>query len=230
MEKIYSTKDYIEVKNNQLVVTAKKLDIYVPKFYKERGLLNIGETAECLAIFRLVFNNEFYTDTLLLNNINIEFIDYREEKIDDYEYIVLELQQNSVFARNIHIIKDSNVLYTIYTSFIGLGKLPPFITYDKVHRLFDNTKRHAGMNLNVDDHSVFEMIYAHIFRSKKDPFLPYRKTDYSEPYVIVPIAQVSHGPISASARTSSGYLSEGITSILVKDNPAPSIVENLLRV
>jgi len=220
---------FFKRKESQWIFTGKKLEVWIPKVYQERDLLTIGDDVSTLGIFQLRIDDALSATMMILSRVTIEFLSVRTEVEDEFEYIVLSLEKDSVFISNIFLVKDNNLIYSIFVTFLALGKIPPFLTYNIIQSLFDNDKKHCGIDLKVN-HSIYEMIYAHMFRSNEDPYMFYRHTPMNKPPVIVPIHQISHGPISTSARITGSYLTEGMTSALVDDTEhRPSLVENLLR-
>jgi len=227
--KINDISPYFKHEKNKWIFTGTKLEIYVPKLYQERGLLILGDVATCLGIFQLRINGTFYADMMLLAKLSIEYVSSRVEKENDFEYIVLTLNTDSVFISNSVLVKDNSIIYEIFIVFLALGKIPPFISYETIHHLFDKDKEYCGVSLNVN-HSVYEMIYAHMFRSIDEPYTFYRHTLMDKPPQIVAIHQISHAPQSSTARIVGSYLTEGMTAALVDETEhGPSLIENLLR-
>lgn len=229
LTKIDDISPYFEKKGEQWIFTGKKLEIYIPKVYQERDLLTLGDSALCLAIFQLRINESLYANMMMLARIDIEFIDTVVVTENDYQYVVLVLEAGSVFIRNSHLVKNSNIIYEVFTTFLALGKIPPFINYDSIQSLFDKDSIECGVNLPIN-HSIFEVIYAHMFRDSKDPYKFYRHTRMDQPPQVVNIHQISHGTISTTARIVGSYLNEGMTASLVDDSVhSPSVIENLIR-
>lgn len=229
LKQIKDVSSFFKRKDDQWIFTGDKLEVFVPSIYSERGLMVVGETATTLAIFQLRINDTYFANFLFLGKVNIEFNSLRNETEDGFKYTVLELIKGSVFISNLMIVKNSDILYDIFTMFLAYGKIPPFLGYNEISQLFDNDNKHCNTSLKVN-HSIFEMIYSHIFRDKTDPYKFYRHTPMNEKPIIVALHQISHGPISATSRIVGGYLSEGITSALVDETTrVPSTIENLLR-
>lgn len=220
---------YFVREDNKWIFVGKKLEIFVPKLYQDRGLLVLGDVASCLGIFQMRIDDTFYSNVMILARLSIEFVSNHVVTEGDTQYMVLTLEHGSVFIANSRIVKDANIIYEIFVTFIALGKVPDSISYDSIQSLFDNDDAHCGVSLKVN-HSVFEMIYAHMYRDAKDPYTFYRHTPMTAPPQIVSIRQISHGPISTSARITGSYLAEGMTASLVDDTVrTPSVVENLMR-
>lgn len=229
LTKINDVSKYFKREENKWIFQGDSLEIYIPRIYEEKGLLVIGEIATSLGIFQIRIDDKYFTNFLFLGKLNIEFISQRNVTEDDYKYIVLSLTNGSTFIDNAVVVKNGDLLYLIFNMFLSYGKIPPFLSYTDIHTLFDHDNEHCGISLKIN-HTIFEMIYAHIFRDQNDPYTFYRHTPMTMKPQIVPLRQISHGPTSTTARISGGYLSEGITSALVDESQKnPSTIENLLR-
>lgn len=227
--KITDLSPYFKKDGDTWIFTGKKLEVWIPKIYQERGLLVIGETLVSLGIFQLRINDTYHANLLLLNRLNINFSSYRNESESDYPYLVFEIIPDTPFILSSTIVKDGNIIYDVFVTFLALGKIPPFLDYDIIQCLFDNDYKHCDISLGIN-HTIFEMIYASVFRDSDDPYTFYRHTLMNKPPKIVSIHQISHGPVSTTARIVGSYLSEGMTSALVDDNQhVSSKIENLLR-
>jgi hypothetical protein len=229
LTKITDISKYFEVDGDRLLFIGNKLEVYIPNFYEERGLLELGYNAKSLGILQLRINDAYFADIMILAKINIEFVSSAIITEDGYKYTVLYLEKGSAFLTNRNLMKIPMLIYDIFVAFLSLGRIPPFINYDMIQSLFDNDEAHCGINLGVN-HCVYEMIFAHIYRDAKDPYTFYRNTPMIEPPTIVPTHQISHGPTSTTARIVGSYIGEGMTAALVDDTErAPSTIENMLR-
>lgn len=229
LKKITDVSDFFKLENNQWIFTGKKLEIFIPKMYQDRGFLIIGECATSLGIFQLRIDDTYETNFIVLSKLVIEFISNRTVTENDYPYIVLTLERGSVFIQSNLLIKDQNLVYPIFITFFALGKIPPFIDYTNISKILDKVKPQCGVDLKLNN-TIYEMIYAHMFRDAKDPYKFYRNTPMAEPPIVVALHQISHLPATASARIIGSYLNEGLTASLVDDTERiPSTIENLLR-
>ncbi len=230
LTKIKDVAQYFEKKDNKWIFTGKKLEVYIPRFYQERDLLVIGDVANVLGIFQLRIDDKFSAVMMILARIDIEFVNTRTETEGGFDYIVLELGTGSTFIANSNIVKNSNIIYEMFIAFLAYGKIPPYLDYTSIQSLFDQSKEHCGVSLGLN-HAIFEVIYAHAFRSSDDPYQFYRNTPMNKPPVVVALHQISHGPISSSSRIIGSYMGEGIVSSLVDDTErTPSLIENLMRI
>ncbi len=229
LAKIDDVSPYFSKEGSKWIFTGKKLEIFIPQFYNDRGLMTISETVTTIGIFQIRINDALFANFMLLANINISFVSINQVSEDGFDYTVLSLESGSAFINNTSVVKDGNLIYSVFVAFLSLGRIPPFISYEAINSLFDNDAKLCGVDLKVN-HTIFEMIYAHLYRDKADPYLFYRLTRMIDPPIIVPIRQISHAPQSVTARIVGSYLTEGITASLVDDTErVPSKVENLLR-
>jgi hypothetical protein len=79
------------------------------------------------------------------------------------------------------------------------------------------------------DHSVYEVIFAHLSRSKDDSTVPYRNTDMKDDFKRIQLSDVSHAARSTSGRIIGAYSKDGINAALVNQNVSNSKIEDLLR-
>lgn len=229
MKKITDVSPYFEHKDGQWIFTGKHLELYIPTVYADRDLLSVGSTALSLGILQMRINGMFTTNLLLLTKIEIEFESDRQVEEDGYQYTVLEVLPGQALIKNSVIVKNPNLIYSIFMVFIALGRIPPFLDYNTVQSIFDNDNLLCGVSLGVN-HAIWEMIYAHMYRDKQDPYKVFRYTPMTNEPQIVALHNISHGPRSTSSKLIGAYMADGLVSALVDTNPKePSIVENLLR-
>lgn len=229
LERIRDISRFFTKKDNQWIFTGNKLEVFIPRIYEEKGLITIGEEVSTLGIIQLRIDDKYSANILFLGKLVIEFSEYRYVTENDFKYIVLSLIKNSIFIQNSIIVKNGDLLFHIFNMFLSFGKIPPFMKYEDIKYLFDHDNDHCGISLKIN-HAIFEMIYAHIYRDTKDPYMFYRLTSMIEDPIVVPLKQISHMPASTTSKIAGGYLSEGITSALVDDTIRnPSTIENLLR-
>jgi len=227
--KVSSIAKYFEKKKDTWVFNSKKLQILVPAIYEERGLLSLGTTVTSLGIFKIIINDTVTTNMLLLAKIGMNPSLTEKVTEDDYDYISLTFNKGDVFINNTNIVKDGNLTYDVFMTFLALGKIPPFIDYSSIQSLYNNDLRCCGISLGIN-HSIYEMIFAHMYRDKKDPYKFYRYTTMKSKPTIVPIHQISHGPKSNSAKIIGSYMNEGVVSALVTEpDDDPSTIENMMR-
>lgn len=212
----------------ETIVTNKKLKVLIPAFYEGTQLLVIEDTVKSLGVFKIIIDNKEYVNLVMLCTLELTPSRVENETIDNEDFVCLYFDAGSTFINSRNVIKDGGKVNSIYTTFIGLGKLPSFLSYEDVHLLFDKTNKLCDVNLGVS-RCIFEILYAHMFRDSKDPFKFYRNTKMDNDPVVVPLHKISHGPTSTIGRIAGSYMKEGIVADLVTENTEASEIENLLR-
>lgn len=228
LTKTRSLDAFIKKKGTSFVVTANNIRVLVPKIYAERKLMTIEDTVTTLGIFKVIINNRLTINLMMTSMLELQPSSTDKYVEDDYEYVALDFVKGDAFIMNSTLIKDSSVIYNVFVTFIKLGKIPPFLDYRSIMFLFDKSDKLNGLRFDIN-HSTYEVVFAHMYRDSKDPFLAYRYTKMKEQPTVVSLNKISHGPSSASARAIGSYMNDGIISNLVHDNEKPSAIENLLR-
>ncbi len=229
--KITDVSSHFVKKGDTIIFTGNKLEIHIPFLYTKRKLFKRSENgASVLGIIQLVINDSLSAQMMCPAMLKINYSTIETKTIDNDELLILTLNRDDVFIRERSIIKDSSIVYDIFMTFIALGKIPATLDYSMIHTLFDKTDECAGLALNTN-HAIFELIFAHMYRDKDDPYKFYRHTQMKSDPIIVPLHQISHGPESTSARIIGSYLKEGLVSSLIDDaDTKSSPIENMLRV
>lgn len=233
MKKIATTDELhryfkIDTKQECVYFTGNKLDIYIPVRYEDKDLVKVTDKVNTLGIFDITIDDEYDIGFLLAAMVDIEYSSIERLTIDDEPYIHMVLNKNDRFLTNTSYIKNDNLGYTLWVEFIALGRLPRFITYEKILWLFDRIAEVTGINFGIN-HSVFEMLYAHLFRDSKNLAVKYRLTDMSKPPVMIELRNVAYGPDDTMSKILGSYMPTGINAALITESTQPSPVEIQLR-
>lgn len=228
MQKVNSLDAFLTKKKKTFIVSADTIRVLVPAMYAERGLLTVERNTSTLGVVKVIINNKAYLTLMMTTMLEMSPSSTTDVTIDEYKYVALDFVRGDTFIVNSSIIKDAATMYQVFVTFVRLGKIPPFIQYKDIISLFDNSEKLCGLRFGVN-HSNYEVLFSHMYRDAKDPFLAYRYTKMEDDPVVVSLNKISHGPSSASARVIGSYMNEGMVSSLIHDNDHPSAVENLLR-
>jgi len=148
--------------------------------------------------------------------------------IGGLEYLEMTFFSGDQFMTNTTIVRNSALIYALYTEFIDRGKMIYTMGYNNLIWLFDTAKELADANIPVD-HAILEVIYAHLARSSKDLFLPYRHTEMNGEFTFVPLRAVSFAPDSTTARLMGNYFSDSLLASLLSNETERKNFEDLLR-
>jgi len=210
--------------DKQKLFIGNKLIVTVPKFYEQHGFLSISNTVQVLGILNLNINSSVKTNLIITNMLEMAPSDIDNDQ-DNYYFT---FYKNDPFLVNRFIIKGFKILYRIFVVFFRLGKIPKFLEYEDVVRIFDNTKEINDVTLHVG-REIFSMQVAHIFRDSKDPSKFYRLTDMKKEPKIVGLGNVLYSPLSATAKMLGSYFDDGLTgAMLIYDEEGEYDIEKAL--
>lgn len=221
-------KQYFKVVDDTIIFTGNHLEVRIPVRYKVYDLLTIADTIKTLAIFEMIVNDTTSVGLLLPCIVHMAPSAIARATIDGSEYQVAEFYSGDKFILSNTLLKEPHLAYTMYLEFISLGNLPKFLDYSSTAFLFDTAENVCGINLRTP-HTVFEMIYAHLFRDPDDLFVKYRYTDMLKSPVFIGTKSVAFGPDSTTAKIIGSYFNDGINSAFINASQQQSDLENLLR-
>jgi hypothetical protein len=225
---------FFQHKNDQMIFTGEVLKVYVPKRYENRGLLVFGDINKVLGIFEMeVFDSSLTKGSkaqglvcpCMLSTIPSTINSTYRRGIDCY---VFEYNRNQIFLTTTTVLKQEKLAYAIFMEMLSLGNIPAFMTYDQIAFLFDKVIQTTGANLNIN-HSVFEMIYSHLFRDAEHTGVKYRHTDMKKPPTFVALRSVSEALTSNTSRLYGSYAVAGLDAALTDTVEYSSELENLIR-
>jgi hypothetical protein len=125
-------------------------------------------------------------------------------------------------------------VYKIYDEIISKGRVPWYLGYLELWKIFDTALYHAGANIGANQ-EVTELIISMISRSEKDRNQYYRTTieDLSQLMVVkpafIPLRSVQYAATNTTNKLAGSYFGDALVSALV--NPADRVerIESLLR-
>lgn len=238
MNKHYD-KDYIHTKDfdrfleykpdlKQQIFTGDKLQVIIPQRYEAYGHLEIGETVITIGVCDLLIDDTYQATLNMLTKIEIAHSEISKKTIEGQVYFVLTLYKGDRFICNTEVIKDSSVLFTIYSEMVTKGHMIYNMNYDQVAYLLDKSKELCDTSLRVD-HVILEIIYSHIARDTNNLAIQYRHTDMKDDLKFIGLRTISYSPTSTTARLLGSYWNEALNSSVLTEVKNSSILEDLLR-
>jgi len=228
--KINSVKPYFQydAAAKCMVFTGDTLEIRVPSRFANYGLLEIGNTVTTLGVCDMIINDQFQTGLLLMAKIEMEVSDMATITIGGLGYHVFYLKGGDRFILHTEVIKNSGIVYAVFTEFLARGKLIYTINYDNITHLFDQIKYMNDSNLGVD-HVVFEMIYSYLWRSAQNRSVQYRHTPMTDGGIMISLRNVADATSTTTSKITGSYFDVGLNSALIYPNDQPGTVEEMLR-
>lgn len=226
MFKIPSIDKLLKKQDNSLIYIGKKpLYTFIPEYYLSKNFLIIEEDIRVLGIMKLLTNA---SESVLIFPTMIEMAPSNIELEESYYKLTFE--PNDIFIINTSIIKDSSILYKLFTAFITLGKVPNFISYENIPYIFDYAQILSGASLN-SRRSVFELIYGELIRDESDLFKRFRNSNMTGNYKAISTHNLMHSCNSTSAKLMGGYFRDGLVSstLIDRKEEQASPLETLIR-
>ena len=224
IEKMFITDE----KHDCVRFVGETLDLYIPKRYENYQFLHIGERIDCLGIFKMVINGNIECGLQLPAIISIDPTDMAWVTVDDEKFLKVTLTHGSNLMTTLHLLQNDKIYFTTWREFLSVGHLPLYINYENIAFLFDDLKETTGKGINID-HSVLEIIYAHLFRDSKDLNVFYRHTNMLEKPSTISLKAVSWGPSGTFAKIAGSYAQDGYNSAMLNQAERNSELEDMWR-
>jgi hypothetical protein len=174
-------------KDNQIVLDAYKMEIYIPSEYFESSddkeiAYIYGAKMQTLGIFYFkIFTNEKSTGKLHLLNmpvdLDINVYDFTEKSLklegdDEEKYHVFTYSKDDIILDNLNIIASASSVVKLI-KMVNLGKLPSSVAYEEIPGLYHNAMAISRSNLNAQS-VLLEITIAELCRLKKNPLTTFR--------------------------------------------------------
>jgi hypothetical protein len=216
------------------VICTKDIKLVIPERYKQKRLMVQGLETYVLAIFALVVDDKYYGVSMADAMMRVGPANITTVKYGDDSYLEFQYEKGDVVIGSTELIRDSPLVYSIFDEFVSKARVPWFMNYEDLAKIFDTAEYHAGASLG-GSRSVIELIISMIARDPKDLMNYYRhvfkdpKDMFIHPPSVVPLRSVALGATNTTAKIIGAYADEGFTSAL--DNPSERVepIEEILR-
>ena len=227
-----ANRNLVENSNGE-VLTKADCKIQIPVRFATRGLGQVGIDTFSYGLFPVI-----YGDSYSVINVNA-LIELNPAKVniitvDEVEYYEFSFDAGQVVIKTTDLIKRSDIIYSVFDEFIFKGKVPWYVGYEDLGKLFDTSKQYAdsiaGQNLEV-----IELLASMITRDTKDrtKYIRTAIDKYSDTGIehidYVPLSSVFYSVNSTVNKLAGSYFSEGVISALVTPTTKSSKIENILR-
>lgn len=221
------------VKNNQ-IFTQQETRIIVPQRYIDIGLGEIGVKTYFLGVFAIVLPDDTYSVMSVCALVELNPYKITSTTEDGADYFVLHFEPNSLMIENINVVKRDDVIYPMMSEFYLKGKVPWFITYDDLGKLFDTAGDYADSKVSKVP-EVMEFITSMLGRplANRSVFIRNAIKSYEDvsvdKVVFVPLESVYYSMQNTVNKLAGAYFHEGIVSALVTKSEQVGSVEKILR-
>lgn len=216
------------------VITKQNCKIQVPVRFSTIGLGQIGINTHTYGLFALILDTGEYTvcninSLIELNPSRLTIVD-----VNGVDYHQFEFEAYQVVIKTTTLVKRDSIMYNIFDEFIFKGKIPWYVDYEDLGKIFDSAKEYANSNVGSNQ-DVIEFIASLITRFKDDRSKPLRGrvTSYkeitNENVTYVPLNSVFYSVTSTLNKLAGSYFNDGVVSALVNKSTEVSQLESILR-
>lgn len=225
---------YLRELEDGRLVTTKGCKIYIPTRFAERGLASIGIETHIVGIYAIVVEDLYYGVSMVNAMIRIEPTSTMKVVIEEEEYFEFMFEPGSTVMASTQLVKQDTLVYKIYDEIISKGRVPWYLGYLELGKLFDTAKYHAGANIG-GNHEVTELIVSMIARDPKDRTKYYRQTVKTlddlkrTPPAFIPLRSVTYAATNTTNKLAGSYFNDGLVSALVSPADRVERIEEILR-
>ena len=216
------------------VIAKAPLSIQFPVRFRDIELAQVGSASYVYGLFMILLDTGEYA----LCNVNalvelgpavVELITVNEEPYYSFHY-----EPGDVVIKTKELVCRSNLIFKAIDEFVFKGKVPWYVDYEDMGKIFDTAKQHAKTSANILP-SVVEFMAAYIARSRKDrvKFIRETATDYKgfdKKFMDwVPMRSVFWSAPGTVNKLAGAYFENGIISALVNPSERTEKIERILR-
>ena len=219
---------------NESLVALKGCKIYIPVRFSERGLANVGVETTIVGLYAIVLEDKYYAVMVANALMRIDPVQTNKVSFDGDEYYEFVFNAGSTVIPSLSLVKQNTLVYRIYDELFSKGRVPWYMGYPELSKVFDSAKKHAGANIGAD-HEVTELIVSMIARNPNDRSQYYRQFIQSpedlvnHPPVFIPLKSVMYSATNTTNKLGGSHMQDGIISALVSPSERVERIEGLLR-
>lgn len=220
--------------NNQ-VITTQGCVITFPVRFETVGLASVGSNTHFYGLFKIsTLDGSYYAIHNVMASIrsepdNVEVINHE----NDEPYYVLTYEPGSVVIKDVDLLNDKNIIGKVYKEFIDRGKIPYYVNYYDLIKVFDTAKEYAGESIG-DNYEALAVPISIIARNPNDLNQYYREIlndidPNSVSPVYVPASSVNFSANSALTKITGSYFYSGVVSAINNPTEQTEVLDYILR-
>lgn len=223
----------LQVTPDGKLVAKQEVKLYIPSRFTEHYLAEIGSTVYIAAIYGMVVEGTYFASSTVNAMMEITPSSMVTILVDGDEYLEFTFDAGAVITPSLKLVKNKPFVFQIYDEFFAKGRVPWYLGYLQMGRIFDTAKKHAGANIG-GSHEITELLNSIVARSAKDRHLYYRSTVKSlddlvkNPPAYIPMRSVQYAATNTLNKLAGSYFNEGVVSALVTPSSRQERIENLL--
>lgn len=205
----------------------------IPKRYVEVKLATTGSENKTLGVCAWVIGNKYFI-TMTNAFLPLSPTSVSETNVDGDIYVLYHFDANSVVIPNLALVRNSGIVFHIFTELIAKARTPWFMTYLDRCNMFNSAPKHAGTNI-TEQLEVTELIISANTRVVSDRSLMLRHVVKKEADLMTiksfatSIRTIEYSATSTLTRIGGSYMGRGLNAAL--NNPSERVeqIEECLR-
>ncbi len=218
---------------NKPVIAREPLKIIFPSRFRDIKLAVIGERSYVYGFFAIIVGESY-----ALCNINayVELGQASVSKVDfnGEEYYEFSYEPGDTVIRTKEIVARSALIFTAIDEFVFKGKVPWYVEYEDMGKLFNTAEAYAGTKARILP-SVMEFLASYIARKKNERAKFIRdeaktKDDFALAKIAwVPLRSVYWSAPGTLNKIAGAYFADGVVSAIVNPSKKVEKVESIVR-
>lgn len=218
---------------NGSVVAKKTLSIMFPTRFRDIKLAVVGKNSFVYGLFAIIVGDKY----ALLNistYVSLGAAKVSVETVEDVEYFVFTYDPGQVVMPTTTVVARSNLIFLAIDEFVFKGKVPWYVDYEDMGKLFRTAKKFSGSKA-LFLAEVVEFFAAYIARSKQDRSVFLRNAvkkpgDFNRNNLAwVPLRSVYWSSPGTVNKLAGAYAEDGVVAALVNPSQRVESVEGVLR-
>jgi hypothetical protein len=214
------------------LVTSKGCKIYVPTRFAERGLAFLGAETYIIGVCAIVAEDQYAT-LMVHAMIRIDPAEINRVMVQGDEYLEFVFYPGSVVIPNLNLAQTDTLSYKIYDEIVAKARVPWYITYFDLARIFDTAQMHAGANIGSNK-ELTELLISIIARNAHNRREYFRQTLDTEmdainnPPYYASLKDVTLTATNTLHKFGGSYFRNGTVSAINSPSERPERLEELL--
>jgi len=215
------------------VIAKNNIAIQVPVRFKEIGLAQIGSSTFVFGLFAMILDSGEYALMNVNAYLELGAASVDTEEIDGTEYYNFHFEPGDVVFKTKSLVCRPALIFKAISEFVFKGKVPWYVDYDDMGKLFSTAKKHAATTADIRP-EVMEFMAAYIGRNKNDRINYIRESaetyaDFEKNLAWVPMQSVYWSAPGTVNKLAGAYFQDGIVSAIVNPSERVEKIESILR-
>jgi hypothetical protein len=214
------------------LVTSTGCKVYVPSRFAERGLASLGAETYIIGICAIVVGDQY--GIMMVNAMmRLDPAEINRVQVGEDEYLEFVFYPGSVVIANLKLVKTDTLTYKIYDEIIAKARVPWYLNYFDLAKIFDTARLHAGANIGGNK-EVTELLISISARNPKNRVQYYRQVIESEndiatnPPYYASLKDVTLSATNAVNKLGGGYFRNGTVSAINSPSERTERLEEIL--